>query len=76
MIAAAKAVHAHDFIIELPDGYDTEISERGARLSNGQRQLLAFARTMVSIRGLILDEAHPASTRRQKFRCSRVFRAF
>ena len=56
--AAAKAVHAHDFIIELPDGYDTEISERGARLSNGQRQLLAFARTMVSDpRILILDEA-------------------
>ena len=43
---------------ELPDGYDTEISERGARLSNGQRQLLAFARTMVSDpRILILDEA-------------------
>ena len=58
IIAAAKAVHAHDFIIELPDGYDTEISERGARLSNGQRQLLAFARTMVSDpRILILDEA-------------------
>ena len=51
-------MHAHDFIIELPDGYDTEISERGARLSNGQRQLLAFARTMVSDpRILILDEA-------------------
>ena len=42
----------------MPDGYDTEISERGARLSNGQRQLLAFARTMVSDpRILILDEA-------------------
>ena len=61
IIAAAKAVHAHDFIIELPDGYDTEISERGARLSNGQRQLLAFARTMVSDpRILILDEATSA----------------
>ena len=58
IIAAAKAVHAHDFIIDLPDCYDTEISERGARLSNGQRQLLAFARTMVSDpRILILDEA-------------------
>ena len=55
---AAMQAHAHDFIIELPDGYDTEISERGARLSNGQRQLLAFARTMVSDpRILILDEA-------------------
>lgn len=58
MIAAAKAVNAHDFIMELEHGYDTEISERGARLSVGQRQLLAFARTMVSDpRILILDEA-------------------
>ncbi|MCI5649406.1 MAG: ABC transporter ATP-binding protein/permease [Fusicatenibacter sp.] len=58
IIAAAKAVHAHEFIMELPDGYQTEISERGTRLSNGQRQLLAFARTMISDpRILILDEA-------------------
>lgn len=58
MIAAAKAVHAHGFIMELEQGYDTEISERGAKLSIGQRQLLAFARTMVSDpRILILDEA-------------------
>ena len=58
VIEAAKAAHAHSFIKRLPDGYDTEISERGARLSNGQRQLLAFARTMVSDpRILILDEA-------------------
>lgn len=58
IIAAAKAVHAHDFICELPEGYNTQISERGTRLSNGQRQLLAFARTMVSDpRILILDEA-------------------
>ena len=55
---AAKAVNAHDFIMKLPKGYDTEISERGAGLSIGQRQLLAFARTMVSRPGiLILDEA-------------------
>lgn len=55
---AARAVNAHDFIMKLEQGYDTEISERGARLSIGQRQLLAFARTMVSKPGiLILDEA-------------------
>lgn len=58
IIAVAKAVHAHEFIMELEHGYDTEISERGSQLSIGQRQLLAFARTMVSDpRILILDEA-------------------
>ena len=55
---AAKAVNAHEFIMKTEKGYDTEISERGAGLSIGQRQLLAFARTMVSKPGiLILDEA-------------------
>lgn len=58
MISAAKAVGAHDFIMKLEKGYDTEIKERGAGLSIGQRQLLAFARTMVSLpKILILDEA-------------------
>ncbi|MFV0343095.1 MAG: ABC transporter ATP-binding protein [Anaerocolumna sp.] len=58
MINAAKAVNAHDFIIKLEKGYDTELKERGAGLSAGQRQLLAFARTMVSMpKILILDEA-------------------
>ena len=57
IIAAAKAVHAHDFISRLPKGYDTELSERGGGLSVGQKQLLAFARTMVSQPNiLILDE--------------------
>ncbi|MDE7258190.1 MAG: ABC transporter ATP-binding protein/permease, partial [Lachnospiraceae bacterium] len=58
IIAAAKAVNAHDFIMRLEKGYDTELSERGGGLSIGQRQLLAFARTMVSDpKILILDEA-------------------
>lgn len=58
MIAAAKAVHAHEYIMKMPKGYDTEISERGGGLSAGQRQLIAFARTMLSMpRILILDEA-------------------
>lgn len=58
IIAAAKAVNAHDFIMKLEKGYETEIKERGTGLSIGQRQLLAFARTMVSMpKILILDEA-------------------
>lgn len=58
IIAAAKAVHAHEFICQLENGYDTILSERGGGLSVGQKQLLAFARTMVSNpRILILDEA-------------------
>jgi len=58
IIAAAKAVGAHDFIMKLEKGYDTLLSERGGGLSIGQKQLLAFARTFVSMpRILILDEA-------------------
>ena len=56
--AAARAVNAHAFIMKLEKGYDTELSERGGGLSVGQKQLLAFARTMVSDpKILILDEA-------------------
>lgn len=58
IVAAAKAVNAHDFIMKLEKGYDTLLSERGGGLSVGQKQLLAFARTFVSMpRILILDEA-------------------
>ena len=58
VIAAAKAVNAHDFIMKMEKGYDTELKEHGAGLSIGQRQLIAFARTMVSMpKILILDEA-------------------
>lgn len=55
---AAKAVCAHDFIMEMEKGYDTQVSERGGRLSQGQKQLISFARTLLSDpKILILDEA-------------------
>jgi ATP-binding cassette subfamily B protein len=61
IVAAAKAAHAHDFIMSFPSGYDTEVGEQGVKLSGGERQRVAIARALIKNAPIILlDEATAA----------------
>ena len=74
MIAAAKASHIHSFIRRLPQGYDTQITEDGGGLSQGQKQLLCIARVMLCRPPmLILDEATSSIDTRTEIRIQEAF---
>lgn len=72
---AAKEAHAHEFIVRMKDGYDTVITEEGANLSQGQRQLLCIARVMLELPPmLILDEATSSIDTRTEIKIQEAFR--
>lgn len=74
IVAAAKAAHAHNFIMQLPAGYDTEIVEDGGNLSQGQKQLLCIARIMLCLPPmLILDEATSSIDTRTEIKIQQAF---
>lgn len=72
---AAKAAHAHEFIVRMKDGYDTVITEEGGKLSQGQKQLLCIARVMLNLPPmLILDEATSSIDTRTEIKIQEAFR--
>ncbi|MDO5152558.1 MAG: ABC transporter ATP-binding protein [Eubacteriales bacterium] len=74
IIAAAKQAHAHSFILRLPNGYDTVISEAGGNLSQGQKQLLCIARVMLCLPPMLfLDEATSSIDTRTEIKIQKAF---
>ena len=74
ILAAAKQAHAHSFIRRLPKGYDTEISENGGNLSQGQKQLLCIARVMLCLPPMLfLDEATSSIDTRTEIKIQKAF---
>ena len=74
IINAAKEAHAHSFIMRMPQGYDTVISEDGGNLSQGQKQLLCIVRVMLCLPPmLILDEATSSIDTRTEIRVQKAF---
>jgi ATP-binding cassette subfamily B protein len=75
VVNAAKAAQAHGFIMQLPQGYDTVLSEDGVNISQGQKQLLTIARAMLlDVRMLILDEATSNVDTRTEIRIQEAMR--